>query len=695
VTELFGEGEIDLEALALGNYGIDPAPAFDRADPDAHAGPAVTSAPPPPLVRLLVDEIMAACAEQRTEIVLDTRALDGILPPLTPPATCELFLAPRAQSGGWLLGLHAPAGSTWGRFAAALGAPLLDALAKLNEVEVAARPDQLRLDVAYAPSEAAADLCTAPHVRPQMLALSTWPASEDEDEDEDEDNGDGKTDHGEGIAAEAITPADLMLVSSPALDEPTLTFAGLAAVPSPLTRVRSTTAPPGIFRMLAGASFHRQHGPWAVSLGALADLAFVPRIWIDAFVVSPASWRLPERLDARRLRAWRRSKKVGLPALPRFVQVGNQDELLPVDLDGPDALRDLAGHVRVWEIWPPLDEPALDQQGRRLEAVIALVDQPDVAAGAAAVARARALATAGPVPPPQYVPAAEGWRSFKLFGAENRQNDVLLSAVRPAVHAARDAGEIDGWFFVRYADDHGLRPHLRLRVHTGADQRAPLDAFAARLDEALEGARAAGLVALVESGPYHPEVARFGGAEIMAIAWRIFTLDSELACGLLGEGEDVDPVDALVGVFDGLAAGLGFTQVERHEYARGRRDAAEELAAPADEDQRRARDADFRARAPRLRALLSGTPTDEPLPLLLAAYRDAVAEAAQELDVPARQRIAAPLLHLAAVRLTGTSRDLEARAYLLWERTLEGLLRSPPKPPAATAKAPEDTTRLN
>jgi len=34
-TDLFGEGALDLEALALGAYGIDPAAPFDRADPDA------------------------------------------------------------------------------------------------------------------------------------------------------------------------------------------------------------------------------------------------------------------------------------------------------------------------------------------------------------------------------------------------------------------------------------------------------------------------------------------------------------------------------------------------------------------------------------------------------------------------------------------------------------------------------------
>jgi len=46
------------------------------------------------------------------------------------PPTAELFLAPaprrrgEAPGAGWLLGLHAPAGASFGRYLHALGAPL-------------------------------------------------------------------------------------------------------------------------------------------------------------------------------------------------------------------------------------------------------------------------------------------------------------------------------------------------------------------------------------------------------------------------------------------------------------------------------------------------------------------------------------------------------------------------------------------
>ncbi len=715
-SELFGEGALDAAAWALGEYGVDPGasdddpgqdPEPDRArdggEPRARAR--IDALPPPALLRWLVDELAAARAEQRPEIALDAATLDRLLPGAAPPPTCELFLTPTAGRSGWLLGLHAPAGASWGRFASALGPAFADAFTALDSAERAAHPGQRRLDVAFAPSEALADLCAHAPVRARQLALSTWPARGGDGDHADAD-ADTRDDHASG-RGEAVVAARLDLVAAPGLDAAAIADADdLGAgelVPSPLARVRSTTAPPGLFRLLAGFSLYRQHAPWALSLGALADLAYVPRVSIDGFVISPASWRLPRDLDARALRRWRRAggAAAATPAPPRFVQVGAADELLPVDLDAPQAWRDLSGQPRAWEIWPPLDR-TVDRDRRRIEAVVALVDFPDAAEAVRGEARQRAIAGAGAVPPPRLGTAASGWRTFALHGIEQHQDDVLLDAVAPAVREAIDAGEIDHWFFLRYADDHGRRPHLRLRVH--AANRAHGDAFAARLDLWLQGARTSGAVVLVESGAYHPEVARFGGRNEMAAALRIFQQDSELACALLendrtpgdpdAAGSRPDLVDRLVVAFDSLAAGLGLALPARHDLARRRRHAEAEAATdPGDGDRvgnshrdRRAIDGDFRARAPGLRAALSAPAADDRIAQRLAAHRAQVSAAVEAIDDDARARIAAPLLHLGAVRLLGADRAAEARAYLFWERTLEGLLRSPPLPGPARAR---------
>jgi thiopeptide-type bacteriocin biosynthesis protein len=712
-AELFGEGTLDAAAWALGDYGVDPSAGEDDG---ALAGR--SAAPPPALVRLLVDEIAAARAARRAEISLDAAALDRLLPAAAPPGTCELFLTPAPLRTAWLLGVHAPAGASWGRFAHALGSDFADAFAALDTVERAAQPHQRRLDVAYAPGPALADLCAHPPVRDGVLALSGWPARE--------------TDRARRDGPQAFRPSELGMVTMSSVDGLALTaqmsdgactddVAPTEVVPSPLARVRSTTAPAGLPRLLAGFSLYRQHAPWALSLGALADLAHVPRISIDGFVVSPASWRIPAALDARAFSRWRRGGDGVLP-LPRFVQVGVEDQLLPVDLDRPQAWRDLSGQPRAWEIWPPLaddDEQAgsksrrararrrgpartVDRDGRRIEAVVALVDDPDDAGVRAAEARQQAIAAAGPVPPPRLAPPAPGWRTFALYGAEERQDDVLLDAVVPAVRGALDAGEIDHWFFVRYADERGRRPHLRLRTH--AADRAHADRFAARLDRHLHGARASGAVTRVETSAYHPELARFGGHAGVGAALHIFESDSDLACALLAAGRGpgdpglaaaspddrrLDAIDQLVATFDGLAAGLGFELRERHQLARGRR-AAESAALDAlVAAEPRALDADFRARSRRLRAVLGALPdaeSSEPDLRRIASYRVHVAAAVGELTEAVRARLAPPLLHLCAVRLAGADRGAEARAYLLWERTLEGLVRSPSSETRAEAR---------
>jgi thiopeptide-type bacteriocin biosynthesis protein len=655
-TELWGAGALDLSALADGDYGVDPAGDDAEAGREPAAAPAV--------VAIIVDAIVTAVRARSAEAALDVEALAGALGGVgpAPPPTCELFLAParrrRGPEGtGWLLGLHAPAGSSWGRFATALGAPLTRALAALDEAERAARPDEEALDVSFSPSPALADLCAHPRVRRRALALSAWPEEA-------------------GVAD--LAPSDLELCADPGAEAPLALRAREGArplVPSPLARVRSSTAPAGTTRLLAGWSLFRQHAPWALALGSLAALEHVPRLTLDGFVVAPASWRVPEALragpaDRGRLRRWRREARP-----PRFVQVGREDQLYPVDLDAPGAAAELLGQDRAWEIWPPLGE-VVDRGGRRLEAICALVDRPDGDEARAAARAAAAVSAAPRVPPPRREPPPRQWRTFKIFGAPEHEDALLVEVLRPAIAAARRAREIEAWFFQRYVERPGRRHHLRVRVR--AERPRARAAFEARLEEALAPARAAGAVVSVEAGDYHPERARFGAA--LAAAHVVFESESDAVCALvaLDGGEDVaaDRLSATVRALDALARGLGFADVERHALARERR-AAAEATAPVDDEGRADADAAFRARARPLRAALGGTSRDAAT-RALGAHASRTARATRALPADARAALAPSLLHLACVRLAGPDRALERLAYTCWERTLEGLRRSPP-----------------
>ena len=657
VTEIFGAGALDLGALALGDYGIDLEDEHDQGEA------AVTAHPPAALLTLLIDRITAtlvAGGDQASFSAAEiAAALDDVAP--SPPPTAELFLtpcrSPRGAAPGtdWLLGLHAPAGASWGRFTAALGRPLRDATLGLGKAEQTHFPAIERLDVAFAPSAALADLCRHPPARRRALALTGWP--------------DG--------TEPSITLADLELCADPAAVDPLALRtrdARQSVAPSPLSRVRSTTAP-GWYQLLAGWSLYRQHAPWALALGPLGNLARLPRIAIDGFVVAPASWRLPHAIDdrgavaisSRALARWRRDA-----AVPRVVQVGHEDQLIPVDLDAAavDVRADLAGAERVWELWPP-PERGLDRDGRRLEAVIAVVDRPDRGERAQHDAAASATAELGAVLPPHTAPAAAGWRTFKLFGVEARQDALLVGTIAPVIGDALAAAEIDAWFFIRYIDGPGRRPHLRLRIHAATATGEA--AFGRRLEQGLVPARADASVVTVETSEYHPEYARFHGAENLLSTLRIFQLDSQLACALLETAphQTAGGVELLVRSMECLATGLGFSLAERHALARQRRDAS--CADGALPERKRADDAEFRACARRLRQALAG-PANDVATRLLADHRERVAAAATSLAIPTRQALLPTFLHLGAVRLCGLDSDRERRAYVLWERTLEGLL---------------------
>jgi thiopeptide-type bacteriocin biosynthesis protein len=542
---------------------------------------------------------------------------------------------------GWLVGLHAPAGASWGRFVHALGAPLADACAEIAAAEHHRLPGQERVDVGFAPSAALADLCAHPPIRPRALALSGWSAGDDD-----------------------LAPRDLELEADPALPQALALHEGSrpdaapSLVPSPFLRARSATAAPGVARLLVGWSLQRQHAPWAFSPGPLAALAFLPRLVVDGFVIAPASWRLPPELRTARLRPgalgrWRREAGV-----PRLVQVGEGDELYPVDLQAAEAAADLAGHERVFEIWPPLDA-TVDRQGRRVEAIVAVVDQESSPTPTPAPRPGR-------VPPPRQAPPLPGWRTFKLFGASAGQDALLTETVVPTVADARAAGEVDAWFFLRYLDGPGERPHLRLRVRGGSGGEP--EAFERRLRAGLAAPRAAGIVTSVETGDFFPERGRFDAGHLAAVH-AIFEADSEAAAALLAGDPELDRIAALPPLFDALARGLGMELAARHALARGRRNAADAWT-QLDAEARRESDAGFRRHARSLRAALTDPPP------LLARYQAQVAEAARDLKDTARAQLLPSLLHLSAVRLVGPDHEAERLGYTFWERTLEGLRKS-------------------
>jgi thiopeptide-type bacteriocin biosynthesis protein len=647
MVEVFGAGALDMAGLATGGYGS----ALAEAEEEPARGDGGLE-----VLAFLAEAVAQAAAAGKCEINLDSVILDAILPAVGMPPTFELFLSPareppRARPGtGWLLGLHAPGGASWGRFAAALGAPMREALAELAAAEMQARPGERAVDVVYAPSPALADLCAHPPVREAALALVGWP---------------------EGVA---VTPAELALVADPSAAEPLALRDSTSQpiAPSPLHRVRSATAPAGIYRLLAGWSFARQQAPWAFSWGALAGLSFLPRVVLDGFVVAPASWRVPSAAEIARpgaLARWRRRNRV-----PAAVQAGEGDELLYLDLRAAGACAELARFFggRIFEIWPPLDGLP-DSGGRRVEAIVAVASVPDrdeIEGLTAAIAATRA---AGCVPVSAQAPSVENWVSFRLYGAVERQNTVLLEAVGPAVKAALAASEIDAWFFLPYVDEPGRRHHLRVRAHARSQRTA--EAFARRVRRALASLCARGDVVCVESGGYFREAARYGGAALMPAVERLFQASSELVMAVL-QVEDqgtaqVDRVALAVRAADALASGLRLDLEARLGLALRCRVACAR-AGLLDEELARQ---EYRRRSRQLFAWLTTKDADAFAPALMF-LKETAASVAKSLDVDlcaSLQGRLPILLHVQNVRLAGANIGAEALAHNLWHRTLEGM----------------------
>ena len=640
VTEIHGAGAFDLEGLATGQYGVE----IDEDEPSNSQAPSAN------VVAFLADAIARASRAGSAEVALDAAALAGALgdPAGAPlPRTAELFLVPvparaaQPPGTGWLLGLHGPAGASLGRFAHALGPALDDALAEIASAEKQAG-DGERLDVAFAPAAALADLCAQPAVRTRALAITRWTSGGDD-----------------------LTLSDLAVVADPAQPD------GLAlrdrdrpetdVVPSPLWRVRSSTAPAGAARLAVGWTLLRQHAPWAFTAGPLGGLEALPRVTLEGFVIAPASWRVPDDLRQHRtarggraaLQRWRRAAR-----LPRHVQIGEGDELAPVDLDAASAPRELAAVDRVHEIWPPL-AATIDRDGRRLELVVPVVQT------APAERKANHLPpqTLARVAPPREAPPLDGWRTFKLFGPPELQDGLLVELVGGVVEEGLAAGELGAWFFLRYEDGPGRRPHLRLRVR-GGDQGA---SFERRLRDALGEARAAGALTSLETGDYFPERGRFQRRRAGRAARRLPGRQPGGA-GFAGDGE-ADPVVTRVRLFDAIAAGFGLDGAAREELARERRGIED------DEEKRRAADAAFRQVARALRAGLGGDQDSDADPI--AAMRERIAGAARTFDEGRRGTLLRAVLHLSSVRLAGADPEGERLGYTFWHRAREGLRRAP------------------
>ncbi|HLW55268.1 MAG TPA: lantibiotic dehydratase [Candidatus Angelobacter sp.] len=329
--------------------------------------------------------------------------------------------------------------------------------------------------------------------------------------------------------------------------------------------------------------------------GSLGEEAFLPRVTMGHIIFSLARWRISRETAPRlfaphatpdvRLQAWRNAQ-----GLPRFAYIAQADNHLLIDFESSLAVDVFLEHIRkqpetlLVEMFPqPADLVVQGPEGSFVhEVVLPFVRSKPSATAAMQVKSARArsdvvsradASTLHHAPPPD-----SEWLFAKLYCSPSHADRLLLELVRPLlaeISRTAEPGASPLWFFLRYADPHW---HLRLRFHgdPGYLQGQVLPAF---LERATPFQRQ-GVLWRLAFDAYQPELERYGGPHGVAVAERLFHLDSQLCLELLPLVTGDDRAErrwqlALAGTVR-LLSGLGFNTADQKALAEILRDDREE-----------------------------------------------------------------------------------------------------------------------
>lgn len=270
-------------------------------------------------------------------------------------------------------------------------------------------------------------------------------------------------------------------------------------------------------------------GGTAWDWGALDALDHLPRVTCGSVIVSPERWRLgAERvrslLEAASPAAALRDA-IGLDDGRRWLGVGENDQILPIDLSCDRSVTlalDGARDARIAEV-PALESPVAASPGGRHVTEIVIGTGSALHAVAPASDEPIAYARERGVP----------WVYCRLHCGVSSADTVVRRAAETAGEL-RAAGHIDEWHFLRYAEGGH---HIRVRMRAVPDHREWVLLEMTGMAAAL---RAEGIVTRCAFDEYVPEVARYGGAEALPLAQRLFTASSDQIASLLAEGADED-----------------------------------------------------------------------------------------------------------------------------------------------------------
>jgi thiopeptide-type bacteriocin biosynthesis protein len=314
-----------------------------------------------------------------------------------------------------------------------------------------------------------------------------------------------------------------------------------------------------------------RHPAWR--WGVLAGAPFLPRVRAGHLVLSPAQWQLgPADLKplaslegAPLFQAVQRLRS--RLQLPRWVRVGERDNLLSIDLDnglsvellGPFFRREQPLHLEELLAWT-LGRYAAGIEGSYThEMVVPFTRVPPATQPAPRpVARrspapGRALSLIRSFPPGSDILTAKLYSSRPLA-------DRWLPLLAHVAHRAMEQGIATGWFFLRYNDPD---EHLRFRLFGNP---ALWSETLPALHRALQPWLRPEFIRRLVLDTYEREIERYGGEQAMPLAEQIFHADSEACVALLSLAEELDPDDRwkITGLgVDRLLGDFGWTPAEK------------------------------------------------------------------------------------------------------------------------------------
>ena len=313
-----------------------------------------------------------------------------------------------------------------------------------------------------------------------------------------------------------------------------------------LTCAHAFGASQGIYRFLCALQSQGTAGDLGWDWGPLRHAQFLPRVVSGKLVLCRASWRVSQdelkplsrertAMRFRAVRHWRGARR-----LPRWIALVDGDNELPIDLDNVLAVDTLFELIKgreqatLVELFPDPDQlVACGPEGRFVHELVVPFMRHE--SGANTEQRSREAPRMdhrswnrrliGPVR--RSFPPGSEWLYAKLYTGWATSDQVLRDVVQPVIQTALRRGAADRWFFIRYGDPDW---HIRLRLH---GQPARLH------DEALPALEAAAAPLLDDGGlwrlqldTYEREVERYGGAQGIELAERLFHVDSEAVLAL-------------------------------------------------------------------------------------------------------------------------------------------------------------------